>query len=102
MISPRNQAESSFEADGEREVRMAWNCCIVLCLCVICGAPVFPQGKEERLVSQSLSVLADWVPIDGLHGCSHSCTLSSLCHIFFFLSEKAAVWSFISFPIQEK
>lgn len=89
MISPQNQAESSFEADGERELRLAFDYCIVLCLCVIMWGPNLssrsPHVDKGRLVSWSLSVLADWVPIDGLHGSSHSCTLSSLCHIFFFL-----------------
>lgn len=34
IVAPSNQVESSFAAEGEGEVGLAWDYCGVLCLCL--------------------------------------------------------------------
>ena len=103
-LSPQSRVFISFEADGEKELGLAWDYDIVLCLCIItCVHSLSSGGPNVGEGSECLG-LTFCVSRQGTHWLS--AWTESFLHLIFLvsylLSEKTAVWSFIPFSSQGK
>lgn len=97
-LSPQSRVFISFEADGERELGLAWDYDIVLCLCTITWAPSLSSGGPNVGEGSECLGLTFCVSRQGTHWLS--AWTESFLHLIFLvsylLSEKTVLFPFLA------